>query len=284
MWPIFYKILAAVIPIVPPRLRFRFWCYWRDRGRRYWDTSILQRVEGGMLIKSSSTLRPIEGHITEFVRRNTTVPIPIVIDNVTVDGETALVLSALPGEPVSWHQDEITADQAHKMSQQLSGMLAQVRALPPPHAGVCGYGEVPTPVRCERVGLFSTPYGPWSTVTDFHSHLIKAAMLDVPPEMAEAVWTTIRSSHSRDHRTCFTHNDLHPGHVLVDSNFNVTGIINWEAAAWMPEYWEYSKATFWPQFQKPTGWWTNILREVFPQYELERTAEWYIWQYRQGYS
>ncbi len=47
-----------------------------------------------MYVKLSVLVRPSEGCVIDYVRKNTTIPVPIVIDNVTIDGVTALVLSS----------------------------------------------------------------------------------------------------------------------------------------------------------------------------------------------
>ena len=51
------------------------------------------------------------------------------------------------------------------------------------------------------------------------------------------VHDTIREVHARDYRICLTHNDLGPHNILVDDDWNITGIVDWESCAWMPEYW-----------------------------------------------
>ncbi|ERT03281.1 hypothetical protein HMPREF1624_01587 [Sporothrix schenckii ATCC 58251] len=38
-----------------------------------------------------------------------------------------------------------------------------------------------------------------------------------------------------------THGDLRANNILADGD-TVTGIIDWETAAWMPAYWEYTNA------------------------------------------
>lgn len=237
MWPVCYRILAAIVPIIPRRLRFRFWNYLHTRGRRLWEPEgLAQCIEGGMYIKQS---RPSEGETVAFVRSRTRIPVPVVIDNVTVDGVTVLVLSALPGDTLLEVGRNMTADQSRKLSKQISAFLAELRALPPPYEGISGFGfgETPSPVRCERVAMFSTPYGPWPSVTNFHSRLVERAALNVPPELSDIVLAQIRTAHSRKHRVCLTHNDLAPQNILVDAEFNITGIIDWEAAGWLPEYW-----------------------------------------------
>lgn len=41
----------------------------------------------------------------------------------------------------------------------------------------------------------------------------------------------------------FTHADLNPFNILVCGD-KVVGIIDWESAGWLPNYWEYTSASF----------------------------------------
>ena len=60
----------------------------------------------------------------------------------------------------------------------------------------------------------------------------------MPKEVdSEMVHNVIREVHSREYRLCLTHNDLGPHNILVDEHWNITGIVDWESCAWMPEYW-----------------------------------------------
>ena len=42
------------------------------------------------------------------------------------------------------------------------------------------------------------------------------------------------------HAVVFTHGDLNPHNILVSPDGHVCGIIDWESAGWLPEYWEVS--------------------------------------------
>ncbi|KAF8914689.1 kinase-like protein [Mucidula mucida] len=282
MWHCLHRILSLIVPFLPVRLRIRFWNYLFSRGRRIWQPSdMAQRVEGHMYIKLSVLTRPSEGFVIDYVRKNTTIPVPIVIDNVTVDGITALVLGELPGEDVRVVRAELglSPEQAKKLSHQISALLGQLRSLPPPSESVCGWNN--TPVRCERLAMGSEPLGPWPSVNCFNTAMVDRARIRAPPEVSDVVWRTINEVHARSHRVCLTHNDFAPQNVLVDKDYNITGIIDWEASAWLPEYWEYTKALFLPWNRK--GWWYEVMKVVFPQYELENLAEYYIWNYREVY-
>ncbi|KAB8067421.1 hypothetical protein BDV29DRAFT_186194 [Aspergillus leporis] len=76
-----------------------------------------------------------------------------------------------------------------------------------------------------------------------------------------------------DHRTVFTHGDIQPKNIMVERvgardgcpNFKIT-LIDWEAAGWYPEYWDYCSATISCRF-KPD--WLELIPEVMDQYTVE---------------
>ena len=49
------------------------------------------------------------------------------------------------------------------------------------------------------------------------------------------------------HAVVFTHGDLNRHNIMVGPDGHITGIIDWEAAAWLPDYWEVSVTAILPQ-------------------------------------
>ena len=72
-----------------------------------------------------------------------------------------------------------------------------------------------------------------------------------------------------NHRIVFTHGDMHLQNILVDvrgtntEDANVVAIIDWEMAAWMPEYWDSIKMTH----GQPDRDWYQFVRDAFPGYD-----------------
>ncbi len=44
----------------------------------------------------------------------------------------------------------------------------------------------------------------------------------------------------RSSSSVFTHADIAPRNIMVDEQYRITGIIDWEAAGWYPDYWGYA--------------------------------------------
>ncbi|KAJ7928815.1 kinase-like domain-containing protein [Mycena leptocephala] len=63
-----------------------------------------------------------------------------------------------------------------------------------------------------------------------------------------------------------THGDLRPHNILVQGT-TITAVIDWEAAGFYPDYWEYA----WMHGWIASPGWTHLLARVFPG--ARRTAE-----------
>jgi len=78
---------------------------------------------------------------------------------------------------------------------------------------------------------------------------------------------------AKKHRLYFSHCDIAPRNILVDDNCRPVGLVDWESAAWMPEYWEFTAAM---AKQLRYGPWAEVFRRIFRQYEDELALE--IWK------
>ncbi|OSC96695.1 kinase-like protein [Trametes coccinea BRFM310] len=277
-----YRVLALFVSVLPLRIRRELWLFLARLGRKRWrGESTAQRIPGGMYVKGGGRTHPTEGQAMRFIGARTSLPVPVVVDNFTLEGTTWLVMSRLPGYNLADSYLEITPEIEQRLSSQLSRILAPLRAIPPPGPTVCGFDG--GPIYCERMAFGSPPLGPFDSVETFHRFLLdRTDGLNVPDGEAARVQDTIKRAHSRPHQIRLTHNDLGPHNVLVDDDWNITGIIDWEACAWMPEYWELAKGTFLPQYRK--GRWNRIMTSVFPEYAVELEAERYIVNYRDRYT
>ena len=60
----------------------------------------------------------------------------------------------------------------------------------------------------------------------------------------------------------FTHADIAARNIMVDESHHITGILDWEAAGWYPDYWEYAN------IMRPAcrhGDWQEWMRHTAPQ-------------------
>lgn len=82
----------------------------------------------------------------------------------------------------------------------------------------------------------------------------------------------------RGHKIVLTHADLNPRNILVQrdrrGSWRVSAIVDWETAAYYPEYWDYTKALF-EGFRWPLRYceWVKKVFAEFGDYSQELDVE-----------
>ncbi|KAJ3483443.1 hypothetical protein NLI96_g6308 [Meripilus lineatus] len=66
------------------------------------------------------------------------------------------------------------------------------------------------------------------------------------------------------HAIVFTHGDMQWHNILVTPDSHITGIVDWESAGWMPDYWEFTipslRRSFWEKFMTQ-----DVARNVYQE-------------------
>lgn len=221
-----------------------------------------------------------EALVTEYVRTRTTIPVPTILDHISVyyrRRECWLTLmTALPGEPLLMAGKgsrliTATDEQVTHIQHVLTDWISQLRGLPPPHLQrVCGFlGGV---FKSYRIGY--DPVGPFDSPAEFHSQYFCTAYPDYPDEADEGVKRLIVERPHKSYKIHLTHGDLLPHNILADDAYRPTGLIDWECAGWMPEYWETASSFRSAHSRAPV--WKDIVRESFPKYDDDMSLEWRI--------
>jgi thiamine kinase-like enzyme len=93
-----------------------------------------------------------------------------------------------------------------------------------------------TEIRSTRVPFHKM--GPFDNELEMNEHLrYPACRYQTSQEEFERNLSTAKQMDNLTHRIVFSHGDLQSHNVLVHDG-HVSGILDWEAAAWMPEYWD----------------------------------------------
>ncbi len=222
-----------------------------------------------------------EAIATQFVSENTTIPVPHILDVVSSGPkhpyfpnlQSNFILSTgIPGTEFGLSgvsADRLSEAQASVFVDTLRGWFDQLRALTPPSHAISGVNGVPFLSYRIRDGEL---VGPFASQEEFH-----AQYFCTPWEpLDDRVRAALAKRQSTTYRICFTHGDMTPTNILVDNQIRPIGLVDWECAAWMPEYWEYTRAIYIRQSYK--GWW-NLFRRIFPDYDDELEVETAIWKH-----
>ncbi|KAF9482974.1 hypothetical protein BDN70DRAFT_852448 [Pholiota conissans] len=132
-----------------------------------------------------------------------------------------------------------------RVIDQLCGYISQLRALPPPEHGLVA-SLTGGPI-WEPAMICEPRLGPFSTNDEFHDclrHDIPLSIFDKNPS-----WTwapSVVHAHSLKYETKATHGDLAGRNILCKADGTITCILDWETSGWYPEYWEYTKARYFP--------------------------------------
>ncbi|KAH6847688.1 kinase-like domain-containing protein [Chaetomium sp. MPI-CAGE-AT-0009] len=216
----------------------------------------------------------------EFVRANTTIPVPKIIDiyGQQSDGSAHIVMTQLPGTALTDALRIMGPSQVATAARDLVTYLAQLRRLVPPRS------EANTPIVGGTSGgpgydhrLGPRTWGPFYTIADFHTYVRFGEPLDEWDH--EPTVMEIHGKPEDAYQVRYTHADLGPHNILVDpKDGRITGIVDWEFGGWYPEYWEYTRMHYGgmrPHWEK---WFAQLSKEEgIEKYEAEKTAEEAIW-------
>ncbi|KAI1122058.1 kinase-like protein [Nemania abortiva] len=204
-----------------------------------------------------------EAEAMEFVRKNTSLPVPAVYE-IQVGPETglsSLTMEEMPERQLGQAWPNMSdAARSHTISM-LKQHLAQLHDLRPPSPGWVGscFGG---PAYDHRLTNLTT-CGPFNSVGAFHDFLV-APVRDCPePDLADSYRVRL----SDHHNIVFTHADISEENILVnETTGNVTGILDWEMAGYWPSWWEYRKALY---SARNKEWWRTIVGQIMVEYTNE---------------
>jgi Predicted aminoglycoside phosphotransferase len=191
--------------------------------------------------KGSTTLA--EANAMQFVRQNTSIPVPTVYCSFVRKGQTYIVMERLPGKVLARTWRSRSEESKAKILSQLQAMIQELRRIPPPkHVGVRNVDGGPI-YDCR---LPKNPsWGPFRTIDDFHRQLrngIEAHHINVTSKFPDIM--ALITFHERPWtESVFTHADLSSLNIMACGD-EVVGIMDWETAGWFPPYWEYTTAAY----------------------------------------
>ncbi|KAF8852765.1 hypothetical protein BDZ45DRAFT_707269 [Acephala macrosclerotiorum] len=200
---------------------------------------------------------PTEFEAMEFVRQNTTIPIPKVFGAYNrIDGSQDLVMELVPGHTLNVTWQTLTPEQKTSLVTELAGYLERLRGLQPPKEGFVGSSMLGSGYD-HRLGC--RRFGPFESIADFHKFVRRGDSMDL--------WAFDKD---------VTNN-------IMVVNEKITGIIDWEFAGWFPEYWEYTKMYFgWRPYRADFYYEMDKVLTTYPQELAADKAtlkEYDIWSY-----
>lgn len=165
-------------------LRFRLWLgsvIYTHRGETHFPKAF--RIPRQKLVKSRCHCSELEA--IRFAEQYTTIPVPRVIE-VYDDGDSQhLVMEYVAGEPLDVAWPVMTTQQKKGIVEQLTGYVGQLRSLVLSRSGAVGSTALGSGYN-HRLG--GNRFGPFKTITDFHTFIRRETPLDSWDESVSRVY------------------------------------------------------------------------------------------------
>ncbi|KAL1880548.1 hypothetical protein VTK73DRAFT_5561 [Phialemonium thermophilum] len=217
--------------IVPAFLRNMCYKYMLSRSRHVDISPLVYPLPFGLYAKMDACSDGNEPAALELLEKEApSIPAPLLIDRFCDrDGKNWFIMTRLPGfrvDRVFYRMSYAERDQlAHDLSRTIDQMHAIPNKTPYLFAGVRG-GPINDP------SASASGCGPYNSEADFNAQISKG--------FQQSLLEQIPTAFSKTHKSVFTHSDLFFSNVLVDGG-RLSGIIDWEYAGFLPEYWEFTK-------------------------------------------
>lgn len=265
--PLIRRAFFWVSRFVPLWIRMRFYLFLKPIGLRFYGpgrSRWVQRLPFGLVIKDCFRAPTNEPNALKLVEKYTRVPAPRLVDVGEHDGNTYVVMTHIPGQSLAHVGHLMSYAERDRFADDLAACVSQLRAIPnntPYRFGDTLGGPIVDHRMPDAGG------GPFNTEADFNDHLVSHLACNIHDAVDNL---PIR----QDHRSFFTHSDFHATNLLIAEG-RLSGIIDWECAGYLPEYWEFTKAMY-------TSNWRPIQQGIFhrafgQEYEAELAAERKLW-------
>ncbi|WEW59815.1 hypothetical protein PRK78_005295 [Emydomyces testavorans] len=261
------QVIRSLWYVVPKVVRVMIYRRLRRVGKSRYPiqfSPLVQRLPFGLYLKMCARCNENEQNALKLVERYTSIPAPLFVDTFQDENETFFVMTGVRGQRLEQVFHRMSYKERDQLIDDISRYVGQLRHIP----NVTAYpiaNTVGGPVIDHRIP--DGRGGPFKAESDFNHYI--SDKRGSPEERR-----VIASVHSRKHQVIFTHSDLHPSNILIDRG-RLSGIVDWECAGYMPEYWEFTKAMCGVLNREQ---WEDLWRHTFgTRYEAELKAERILW-------
>lgn len=153
-----------------------------------------------------------------------------------------IVMEYIEGDVLRDVWEDMDDERRQKIISQLKGFMDELRSIKGDFIGSVDGTACEDPVFCAELGTF----GPYKTEEEFNDGLTRAMKLARDDSWVDQIARFIKAMPR--HEVVLTHSDFSPRNIIVRGD-QVVGIIDWEMAGFYPDYWEYIKALYHPDWQ-----------------------------------
>lgn len=209
----------------------------------------------GLVLKRSERALAKEAVAMEFVRRNTSIPVPKVHKFFEHGGLGWILMDKIDGVTLETCSGVLTDKQWNEILAQLHSYVCELRRLPRPASrGVLGSWPSGPYLRPD---FDPAPTRPWLFVEEFWSHWVHRARRRQYPEVPRP------DVLAHPCNTVLSHGDLQAKNIMVQGA-RIVAILDWETFGFYPDVWEWLIIKIGTQVR-------NALR-LLPQQDREKIA------------
>lgn len=213
-----------------------------------------------------------EAAAMRLARERTSVPVPRVLKTVMPgdgDGDGAqyglIFMEYIEGSSLEDAWPSYTGEEKARTLAQLKDHLQDLRRVEGGPIGPVDGSACNDQLFANAVG----DYGPYADERAFRAGMAEALRSCGANSFTQAVVNMVDAMPTSP-RAVLTHGDLVPRNILVRGG-NVVGLVDWEMSGFYPEYWEYTKAHFFADYDQP--WMEDrAVDEILTPYPLQLAA------------
>jgi len=225
---------------------------------------VVYDLDGEHILKIG-TGNPNEAETMKYVRNNTTLPVPKVINYWTHDEYNYILMEKVAGSTLESIWPTLQEDEKRSILSQLKAIVQEMRKVEFDFIGAVN--RRPT----MEYLISRDPFGPLQTLDDFYDLRFSKMQLD-------GVFADFAHEQRKFKGVKFVlcHNDLGPYNILVEGG-RITAILDWEASGSYPEYWEYARNVFHCGYDDT---WRKELEDILKEWGFDdeiKRIEWFIY-------
>ncbi|KAK8141920.1 hypothetical protein G3M48_009681 [Beauveria asiatica] len=234
------------------------------------------RFGDSYVIKYGSNVSLTEGETLLFLKETQTIAVPEVFalysrDDVNGGKVNYIIMEYISGESLEVRWTLLEPWEKEKIAHQLRTCFNMLRNIPAPGYFGCLGGQP-----FEESIFWISPHdkpdqyrqisGPFKSEAQLNTALVQKYLYNGGSAQKAKFYSRLLPSALRDHAAVFTHGDLQRKNIIIKSDKSFV-LIDWEAAGWYPEYWEYTSATVAAAAWKDD--WHEYLSKVLDEYPNE---------------
>lgn len=207
------------------------------------------------IIKFGKDIDIHEAEAMLFVAANLDIPVPKVLKTETYDGTTLIEMQLIAGRTLQEVWPSLSHEDKESIAKQLNIMIEKMRSIQGAYIGSLQHG----PAIDMRISVARG--GPFDCEADFNVFLLGNTVRKTPKIHHHMLRTVM----STEHRIVLTHGDLNPHNILIE-DAKIVGLLDWEAAGFYPEYWEFVQ--FFRNIDSSVDWYeyaNSIFTQTYPQ-------------------